>query len=32
MASIGRHRAVHLALGPDLVERIHALELDVGAK
>ena len=32
MSRIGRHRAVHVALGPDLVERIHALELDVGAK
>ena len=25
-----RHRAVHGALGPDLVGRIHALSLDIG--
>jgi len=28
---IARHRAVHAALGPDLVGRIHALSLDIGA-
>ncbi len=28
---IARHRAVHEALGPDLVGRIHALSLDIGA-
>ena len=28
---IGRHRAVHAALGPELVGRIHALSLDIGA-
>ncbi len=28
---IARHRAVHAALGPDLVGRIHALALDVDA-
>ena len=27
---IARHRAVHTALGPDLVGRIHALALDLG--
>lgn len=27
---IARHRAVHAALGPDLVGRIHALSLDIG--
>lgn len=27
---IARHRAVHEALGPDLVGRIHALSLDIG--
>ena len=27
MNRIARHRAVHAALGPDLVGRIHALEL-----
>lgn len=27
---IERHRAVHSALGPDLVGRIHALSLDIG--
>lgn len=26
---IARHRAVHAALGPDLVGRIHALSLDI---
>ncbi len=25
-----RHRAVHAALGKELVERIHALSLDIG--
>jgi BolA protein len=29
MTRIARHRAVHAALGPDLVNRIHALALDV---
>lgn len=28
---IARHRAVHAALGADLVNRIHALSLDIGA-
>jgi len=27
---IERHRAVHAALGADLVARIHALSLDIG--
>ncbi|MFZ7089547.1 BolA family protein [Primorskyibacter sp. 2E233] len=27
---IARHRAVHKALGPDLVASIHALSLDIG--
>lgn len=27
MTRIARHRAVHAALGPDIVNRIHALEL-----
>lgn len=29
MTRIARHRAVHAALGPDLVARIHALALEV---
>ncbi len=29
MTRIARHRAIHAALGPDLVGRIHALALDV---
>ncbi len=28
---LARHRAVHAALGPELVGRIHALALDIGA-
>ena len=31
MSRIARHRAVHAALGPELVGRIHALALDIGA-
>lgn len=31
MTRVARHRAVHAALGADLVGRIHALALDVGA-
>lgn len=31
MSRIQRHRAVHGALGADLVGRIHALALDIGA-
>ncbi|MDW4497473.1 BolA family protein [Sulfitobacter sp. D35] len=30
MSRIRRHRAVHEALGPDLMSRIHALSLDIG--
>lgn len=29
MSRIARHRAVHKALGPDLVGRIHALALEI---
>ncbi len=31
MSRVARHRAVHKALGADLVGRIHALALDIGA-
>lgn len=31
MSRVARHRAVHAALGADLVGRIHALALDIGA-
>lgn len=31
MSRIARHRAVHDALGPDLVGRIHALALQISA-
>ena len=31
MSRVARHRAVHSALGADLVGRIHALSLDIGA-
>lgn len=31
MSRLERHRAVHAALGPQLVARIHALALDIGA-
>lgn len=27
---VAQHRAVHAALGPDLIGRIHALALDIG--
>ncbi len=30
MSRIDRHRAIHKALGGDLVSRIHALALDIG--
>ncbi|MDQ2091552.1 BolA family protein [Marimonas arenosa] len=30
MSRVERHRAVHRALGPDLVASIHALALDLG--
>ncbi len=29
MSRIQRHRAVHAAIGPDLIGRIHALALDI---
>ncbi|NUB43657.1 BolA family transcriptional regulator [Fertoebacter nigrum] len=29
LSRLARHRAVHAALGPDLVGRIHALALDL---
>lgn len=31
MSRIARHRAVHGALGADLIGRIHALSLDISA-
>jgi len=31
MTRIARHRAVHAALGADLIGRIHALELKISA-
>jgi BolA family transcriptional regulator, general stress-responsive regulator len=30
MNRVARHRAVHAALGADLIGRIHALALDIG--
>jgi BolA protein len=30
MGRVQRHRAVHAALGPELIGRIHALALEVG--
>ena len=30
MSRVARHRAVHTALGAELVSRIHALALDIG--
>lgn len=27
---VARHRAIHAAIGPDLIARIHALALEVG--
>jgi BolA protein len=30
LSRLERHRAVHAALGPELVARIHALRLDLG--
>jgi BolA protein len=32
MSRIERHRAIHAALGPDLIGRIHALSLDVASR
>ena len=31
LTRVARHRAIHAALGPELVGRIHALSLDVSA-
>ncbi len=31
LSRLQRHRAVHTALGPDLIGRIHALALDISA-
>ncbi len=31
MSRVGRHRAVHAALTPELVASIHALSLDISA-
>jgi BolA protein len=31
MSRIARHRAVHKALGPELIARIHALALEISA-
>lgn len=31
MSRLARHRAVHAALGPELVGEIHALSLDISA-
>lgn len=31
MSRLERHRAVHAALGPEVMGRLHALALDVGA-
>ena len=30
LSRIARHRAVHAALGPELMAKIHALALDIG--
>ena len=31
MSRLQRHRAIHAALGPEIIGRIHALSLDVGS-
>ena len=31
MNRIARHRAVHAAIGKDILDRIHALALDIGS-
>lgn len=31
MSRIERHRAVHAALGPEIIGRIHALQLEIDA-
>jgi len=30
MSRVARHRAVHAALGPEIIQKIHALALDLG--
>ena len=30
MSRVERHRAIHAALGPEIIGRIHALALEVG--
>ncbi len=30
MSRVARHRAIHTALGPNIIGRIHALALDAG--
>lgn len=29
LSRVGRHRAIHAALGPDIIGRIHALAIDI---
>lgn len=31
MSRLARHRAIHAAIGPDLIERIHALAIEIDA-
>jgi BolA protein len=31
MTRLGRHRAIHSAIGPELMGRIHALAIDIDA-
>jgi len=31
MSRIARHRAVHVAIGPEIIGRIHALTLDISS-
>ena len=31
LSRLARHRAVHAALGPEIMRRIHALSLDISA-
>lgn len=31
LSRIARHRAIHAAIGPELIERIHALAIEVDA-
>lgn len=30
LSRVGRHRAIHAALGPDVMGRLHALALEIG--